>query len=231
MGGTYNINQSQETIWHSYIAESFKLRLRANGDYQFDGERPVGKWHAHGYFSKNIVILDFFKLKTIRIWKRRWLNPDTGTTCHSRPSGDLPQLSFCTHVIILKLWIWLDFSKGIFDTDDKLCDLLLPNLPSSRTAQRWLARAIPDVLEVQKIIREVIIHKCEPRPIENLFKGDLSPPKSMLRRHWRNTTSVRILWTAFAMLIGAGIELNTPLAFLLAEARGRWHKKKASFPI
>ena len=218
-------------MWHSFVKESFKIWQRANGDYQFDGDRPDGTWHAHGYFHRDIIILDFFKLKSIRIWKRRWFNPQTGKTCHSRPCGDLPRLSFCTHVVVLKLWIWLDFLKGRFDTSDTQYNLPIQCRPSSRTAQRWLVRALPDALEVQQIIREVVIHRCEPRPIEDLFEGGLSPPKNMLPRHWRNATSVSILWTAFAMLIGAGIKLDTPLAFLLAEARGRWHKKKAPFPI
>jgi hypothetical protein len=39
-----------------------------------------------------------------RLWKRRWLSPDGGHTCHSWPSEDVPSLRSCALIVVLKLW-------------------------------------------------------------------------------------------------------------------------------
>lgn len=157
-----------------------------------------------------------------RVWlrKQRWLDPATGRTCHSRPPDDVPWLHFCTLVIALKLWSWLDGGRGVASAPAGVLDL--QDRPSARTAQRWQARALPYAMEFQQAIRLAIIERCEPRPVETLFPGGLSPPDLLMRRSWRDPPALDKLWRALALLLGGAIRLSVPAAVLLAEARGRW---------
>jgi hypothetical protein len=156
------------------------------------------------------------------VWlqKQRWLDASTGRTCHSRPPDDVPWLHFCTLVIALKLWSWLDGGRGVATAPSVVLDE--QDRPCPRTVQRWLARARPHAMEIQQAVRLAIIERSEPRPVETLFPGGLSPPGHVVRRPWRDPPALDKLWRALAMLLGGALGLCIPAAVLLAEARGRW---------
>ena len=91
-----------------------------------------------------------------------------------------------------------------------------------KTSQRWLHKLLPYAMNTQQAIRRAVIGRCEPRPFETLFEGDLSPPKGLERRPWKDPASVSTLWRAFAILFRGALGLDVPVAHHLAEARGRW---------
>ncbi len=98
-----------------------------------------------------------------------------------------------------------------------------------RTLLRWLHRALPEAMAIQQAIREAVIERCEPRPIEQLFSSGLSPPDGLLRRRWKDAASTLTLWRGFALLFGAAIEFEINPALILAEARGRM--RNPDFPL
>ena len=159
-------------------------------------------------------------LTRVFVRKQRWLEVATGRTCHSRPPDDLPWLHFCTLVIAVKLWSWLDGGRGVASAPSVIVDQ--QDRPSPRTVQRWLSRALPMAMEFQQAIRLAVIERSEPRPVETLFPGGLSPPGQVVRRPWRDPPALDKLWRALAMLLGGALGLCVPAAVLLAEARGRW---------
>lgn len=206
-------------------------RRRPNGDLQFDGVRPGEEWYAHGYFPRRLWVLDGGVLVRRRMWKRRWLDPEMGETCHSRPPDDAAQVWSCTLIITLKLWAWLDASQGGGAGAPEIVDVLEEHAHVS-TVTRWLHRAAARALEIEQAIRRAVIERSEPRPVELLFPGGLSPPEELLRRRWRcDPSEIGSLWRAFAFLFGAAIQLSIPAACLLAEARGRMSTPDKSFPI
>lgn len=165
-----------------------------------------------------------------RIWKRRWFDPVVGQTCHSRPPDDAAQVWSCTLIIVLRLWAWLDSGQGLGRAPEALPEL--EEHPSVRTVGRWLARAADRAFDVLQAIRNAIIERSEPRPVERLFPGGLSPPPPLMHRRWRRDTSqIGHLWQAFAWLLGGAIDLTTPASLLLAEARGRRDATESTFPI
>lgn len=192
---------------------------RPNGDLQFDGHRPGPSWHAHGYFSVRLWMLDQGRPRRLALWKRRWLEPIAGKTTHSRPPDQLPYVRSCTLIVVLTLWSWLDSEHGVVSHRQVFAEL--EGLRSRRTAQRWLARALPHALQIQQVIRKAVIERCEPRPVETLFPCGLPPPEGLTRRRWRDPTSVFRLWRGLALLILGSVELRVPVPILLAEARGR----------
>lgn len=176
--------------------------------------------HAHGSFPRRMWVLDRGHLRRVRLHKARWLDPVTGRTCHSRPPDDLPRLHTCLLVVALKLWSWLDGGRGVQHPREVIG--ALEDRPVPRTVQRWLARAQPYAMEIQQAVRLAIIERSEPRPVETLFPGGLSPPGHVVRRPWRDPPALDKLWRALAMLLGGALGLCIPAAVLLAEARGRW---------
>jgi hypothetical protein len=195
-------------------------RRRPDGDLQYDGERPGSGWHAHGYFPRWLWLLLDGAAERVRVWKRRWLLAGTTRTCHSRPPDDPPRMRSCTLVVALVLWSWLAGEAGLHG-----CTPVLPDLgerPCSRTAQRWLARARPNALQIQQAVRSAVIERSEPRPVERLFPRGLPPPPGLLRRRWQDPPLVASLWRALALALHGASALLLPVTLLLAEARGRW---------
>lgn len=203
-------------------------RRRDNGDLQYDGERPgpgpstsgtVGnhRWHAHGYFSRGLRVLDGTRVVQVVVWKRRWLDVKTGGTVHSRPPDDPLLVSCSTLCVALVLFGWLDGERGVHSHH-----AIFPGIEqsvSARTVQRYLARCLPEALTIQQRIRRAVLERCEPRPLEQLFPSGLSPPQGLLRRRWRSPNSVCALWRGIMILLGGATELGIHASMLLAEAR------------
>ena len=102
---------------------------------------------------------------------------------------------------------------------------------SERTVQRWTSRARRDALWIQQAIRLSIIEEAEPRPVESLFEGGLSPPDAVMKRRWRSPADVETLWRAYEMLLVACGKLARHASSLLAGARRRWPTEQAPFGI
>jgi hypothetical protein len=153
-----------------------------------------------------------------------------GETCHSRPPDDVAQVWSCTLIVVLKLWSWLDAGDGSVNAPEVVDEL--ETHASVRTVERWMKRAVPRALETEQAIRHALIEKCEPRPVEHLFPGGLSPPDELIHRRWRiDPSEIGTLWRAFAWLFGGATKLSVPAACLLAEARGRKSRDENSFVI
>jgi hypothetical protein len=218
----------RDLVQTSLAAGAGEYITRADGDLLFPGHRPLqGRWHGHGYFPKTSWVLRARELVQITIWKHRWRMVGTSTTCHSRPDEEAPSAGACLLVIVLMVFSWLDSGRGLSHKDRRepiagareAC-------ASRRTVQRWLHKLLPYAMNTQQAIRRAVIERCEPRPVETLFEGDLSPPEGLERRPWKDPSSVCWLWRAFAILFRGALGLDVPVAILLAEARGRWGDPK-----
>ena len=218
MDGTVSLEEIREAAGSSLFLVGRIYERRSDGDLKFCGVRPGPGWQGHGYFPRRLWVLEGGQLRRCRLWKRRWRHPAQGT-CHSRPPDDLGRLSVCALAFVLALFGWLSGPGGVHTHEPVFPDL--GSTPSPRTAQRWLARTLPQALATQQAIRLAVIERCEPRPVESLFPSGLSPPEGFSRRRWRDPPQAAILWRAFALLLGAASRLGTPAALLLAEARGR----------
>jgi hypothetical protein len=162
-----------------------------DGVLEFRGKHPGAGWHVHGWLERWLWILVNGVPERQRLRKRRWL----------------------------KLGPWLNGGVGLLNAGE--IDHALDEHGSSRSLQRWLQRASAQALELQHAIRSALIERCEPRPVEHLFPGGLSPPESLTRRRWKEPDSVATLHRALAMLFAGAVKLGTPTTVLLAEARGR----------
>jgi len=196
-----------------------QYRQRAGGDLQYDGARPGPDWHAHGYLSCSVWMLCNGLAVRRRLWKRRWLRVGTTHTRHSRPPDLLPGIGFCTLVLVLKLWAWIDAELGLHKYPEVQPGLA--SCGSRRSVQRWLAKLAPRAMEIQQAIRLAVINRCEPRPLEQIFPAGLDPPERVRRKRWKDGPVVTRLWTALAMLFVASCDLKITCATLLAEARRR----------
>ena len=200
--------------------ESGSYRVRGDGELQYDGERPGPGWHAHGYFAVTLWMLADGVVRRIRVHKRRWLDTVTGATRHSRPPDDPVGARSSTLVAFLALWGWLVSEHGLHRHEP-----VVPGLDaavSRRTVQRWLRRAQRHAIAIQQAVRLAVIQRCEPRPVESLFRGGLPPPPSLMRRAWKDPPGIGSLWRGLAYAVRGSDRLLIPLSTLLAEARGRW---------
>jgi hypothetical protein len=193
--------------------------VRPDGDLEYAGTRPGSGWHVNGWFFRWIRLLHRGRLRRYRLWKRRWWNPELRVGCHSRPPDELGAVSTCLLVVMLMLYAVLDGSEGI-----ETCRPVHEDMEdafSPRTMRRWLDRAVRASQALQTALRRAVIERCEPRPVEHLFPGGLSPPEGLLRRRWKDPSSVFALWRGIAFLLGGAVRLDVHAALLLAEARGR----------
>jgi hypothetical protein len=183
--------------------------------YVWRGSRPAGGWHVHGWLKVRRYVLIGLVRRKITLLKRRWRRSDRPATVHSRPPDDLGLLHDAL-ILALELWCWLDVALGLHRYDSPI-----RNAPSRRTVQRWLRRATPRAPAFQSAVRFELIERCEPRPLEILFPGGLSPPGPFARRRWRSPPEVSALWRGFYLLFGGAHGLDLLAARLLAGARGR----------
>jgi hypothetical protein len=194
---------------------------------EYVGERPGSGWHVHGWCSKWLKVLIGGQVQRVRLHKSRWRLGRRGGTCHNRPPDERAFIGLSSILIVIKLYGWLTGQSGLHSRAPKIETVDITVAP--RTMLRWLRRALPDAMEIQQAIREAVIERCEPRPIEQLFSNGLSPPDGLLRRPWKDAASTLTLWRGFAVLFGAAVELNINPALILAEARGRM--RNPDFPL
>lgn len=184
MSETTALSQLRALVSSSLFAVSGVYQRRANGELQFDGQRPGSGWVAHGYYDVRPGVLRCGEGVRVRLWKRRWLLSGTRQTCHSEPSDMLPGYRFCTLVLSVKLWAWLDAEVGLHSYAEVLPGL--DGLGSRRSVQRWCKRLGACALEIQQAIRLAVIERSEPRPLERVFPAGLDPPEKLRRqRYWR----------------------------------------------
>jgi hypothetical protein len=162
-------------------------------------------------------VMDCARVIRVVVWKRRWLDTENGGTTHSRPPDDPLLIGCSTLCVALVLFGWLDGGRGVHSHQG-----VLPGIEravSARTAQRYLARCLPEALTIQQHIRRAVLERCEPRPWEQLFPSGLSPPQGLLRRRWQAPDSAQQLWRGLAVLFGGAVGLEVHASMLLAEAR------------
>lgn len=201
----------------------------SDGRVYFPGERPGPNSHKHGCCSKRLVMLVGGRRLEVVVLKQRWLEYGTTMTCHSRPPEDIDLVRFCSSIVVLRLAAVL-FTEAGFHNRAELFEGL-EECGSDRTVQRWLARAQAQAVEIAQAIRLMLIMRIEPRPLETMFPGGLSPPRSLIRKHWKHTEYVAALWSGYTMLLVAAREHGRPLSVLLAEARRRCQSQKIPFGL
>jgi hypothetical protein len=86
-------------------------------------------------------------------------------------------------------------------------------------------------MEIQQAIRLMLIEESEPRPMERLFDGGLSPPDGFMKRRWKSPLLLQQLYVGYDMLLVAARKLLKHASILLAGARWRWAKKEKTFGI
>lgn len=187
----------------------------ADDVFEWRGERPSGGWHVLGWLDVQRWLIRGGRLRLITIRKRRWVRADRSETCHSRPPDDLGS-RYDTLFVAVEVLCWLTALCGVHAYDGRF-----EHGPDRRTVQRWLRRALPHGLWTQHVIRKVLIEKGEPRPVELLAPGGLSPP-FLNRSGWRDPDRTWTLFRGLAMLMIGAEELGFAPALLLAEARGRY---------
>lgn len=214
-----------------FRASRHLYRVRGARDLQYDGVRPIGGWHAHGFFPRELRMLENGEVTLRRIWKRRWLLVGTTSTCHSRPPDDLASVRSCSLIVVLVLWGLVHSAFGIHQRRRREVLDDLEQHPSPRTRQRWLRRALPLAMDTHQALRWALGERCEPQPVEMLFPSGLSPPEEVRRRPWKDLPPVAVLWQAFALVVCGAVALETAVAILLAEARGRQGDPNRPFVI
>jgi hypothetical protein len=201
-----------------------------NGAFVYEGDRPGEKWHGHGYFPKWLTMLVFAQPVKVRIYKHRWIHTETGETTHSRPPDDPVMVRFCSLIVMLRIWGWVSSSVG-FHQRTEVFEGLESDCGTDRTVQRWTRDAMLNGIDVQQAIRLAIIEEREPRPVEKLFDGGLSPPDAVTKRRWKSSQKLIKLYRGYGMLLVAASELAKHASYLLAGARRRMPNAEKTFGI
>jgi hypothetical protein len=218
----------RELIESSLSAAAGTYLRRAGGGFVFFGHRPQqGRWHGHGYFPRTIWVLRGNMPVQITIWKHRWRMVGTSATCHSRPDEEAPSAGACLLIVVLIIFSWLDSGRGLSHSARREpIDGIEETCASRRTVQRWFHKLLLQAMTIQQAIRRAVVERCEPRPVEIVFQGGLSPPEGLRRRGWKDPSPAETLWRALAILFRGALALDVTAAHLLAEARGRWSDPK-----
>lgn len=192
------------------------FELGPNGAWRYPGVRPGEDWHAHGWFPATLRDLDGGRLVRLRVDKPRWLHPPTNRTVHTSPPGTLG-VHYSGLVVVLQLFACLDAAVGVHRFEALFRSL--DDRPSRRTVQRWLARFQPRALELQHQARRVVLcYRDEPRSLDMLSPGGIPPPPALRCRPWREPGRVGQLFRALAMVLGAAVAFDVPVALLVTEA-------------
>ncbi len=203
---------------------------KGDGTFVYEGERPREEWHGHGYFPKWLTMLVSGLPTKVRVYKHRWIHSETGKTTHSRPPDDPVMVRFCSLVVMLRIWGWVSSEVG-FHNRNEVYEELESHCGTDRTVQRWTQTAMQNGIAVQQAIRLAIIEEREPRPVEKLFEGGLSPPDAVTKRRWKSSENLNALYRGYAMLFVAARKLAKHASYLLAGARRRMPNAEKTFGI
>jgi hypothetical protein len=199
------------------LSDAFEWR--SDGSVEFRGERPGPDWHGHGFYSTSRGGLDAGRGVVVKLHKHRFRLAGRNATCHAEPPDAMPCMRLDALLVAVHLWAYLHGDRGLYAYPE-----ILPGVGmrvSPRTVARWLHRAVRHADPTQHALRAAVLERCEPRPVEHLFPGGLSPPDGLLRRRWRDPDAVATLWRGLAFLFGAADRLDVSVPKLLAEARTR----------
>lgn len=200
------------------LAEGY---VEVDGDLRWPGERPGAGWHGHGWVARKLDVFDGRALRSRRVYRHRWNLAGTPHTTIARCPDEIPRLWFAGTVVVLVLWAWLAGAHGAHAAEP-LHDALIER-PSPRTAQRWLARALPRAGVIEQGLRTAILdEESVPWPAERMFPGGLPPPETLCRRSWADPDAVSRLYRGLLWLVGGAVRLEVSIPILLARARGRW---------
>ena len=201
------------------------------GRFLYYGERPFGHWYGHGYFPKTLTVLRDGGPEKIALYKHRWKDRESGATVHSSPPDDPSYVRSCSLIVVLRIWTFISSKHGIHKREEVFPSLWSCSGSSSRTVQRWTQRAFANSMEIQQAIRHCLIDKSEPRPVERLFDGGLSPPDGVSNRRWKSSQKLSELYRAYAMLFVAARALSKHASYLLAGAQRRMPKQQKTFGL
>lgn len=211
-------SQVRAKLGHGLVGE---YRVR-DGRLVFETPRPGSGWHGHGWRPRAALALVDGKLAAFVVWRHRWRLRGTTTTRQDRAPDEVDGLRAVAFVIFLRLWARLSATRGVHHHDEVVP--ALDRTHSRRTVERWLHRLLPAGLRLQQALRTTLIERHEPRAIERLFPGGLSPPGRLRSGWWKDPSATYSLATALAFLFGGAVALDTPeisATVLLLEARRR----------
>jgi len=186
---------------------------------RFEGPRPGPGWHRNDWRPRKLLVLRPTGPERLLVYRRRWRLAGTTRTHQDRCPDEVGALHVVAVVLCLKLWSWLSGTRGLHHYDEVVP--ALRKYGCERTVQRWLARMLPHALAFEHAVIEAVIERSEPRPVEQLFPGGLSPPDTLLRRQWLDPARTSTLWQGLAWLLGGAIKLGMSTTALLAEVRRR----------
>jgi len=208
--------------------------FRSGKIYVYRGEAPAEcprcgsrreRYHSHGGFLRWLRTFVDGRIKRIRLRKPRFLCLACQQTFSLHPPEVLAYKGYSSFLIVLCLWSYLVSMGGMHHC--------LPGEVSedisTRTVARHLRSAKALAVETQQAIREVLIRKTEPRPVEDLFPGGLDPPVSLRRKQNKEPDSAGTLWRALFMLRQGAQSLSIDPRTLLAWAQQTSRAKKRSF--
>ena len=202
--------------------------------YVYSGEPPEDcprcgsgqrRYHVHGGFFRWLKTFVDGQIKRIRLRKPRFLCLACQKPFSLNPPEAIPYKRYCSFLIVLCLWSYLVCASGIHHC---LPGEFSEDI-SARTVARYLKAAKQIAQETQQFIREVLIRKKEPRPVEELFPGGLDPPDDLLRKQRTEPDSASTLWRALHMLRQGAQALSIDPRTLLAWANQTSQAKKRPF--
>jgi hypothetical protein len=165
------------------------------------------------------------RIERVRLRKPRFLCLACGKTFSLNPPEVLPYKRYCSFLIVVFLWSYLASPAGVhhcvpgaFSED-----------VSARTVGRFIKAAGQRAETTQQFIREVLIRKMEPRPVEDLFPGGLDPPESLRRKQPGEPDTACTLWRALYLLRQGAQEVPIDPRALLAWANQTCQSKKQLF--
>ena len=189
-----------------------------DGDvWRHEGPRPGPGWHRNDWRPRLLFVWTSTGLVRRVLLRRRWRLAGTNRTHQDRSADEIGGVRAALLVVLIKLWAHLSKSGLPYE--------MLPALTTSgsaRTLRRWLQRCLRQAAVFQQAVIRAAIERNEPRPVEQLFPGGLSPPDALLRhRNWHDPVGISTLWQGLAWLFGGAIKLGVSTTALLAEVRRR----------
>ena len=183
------------------------------------------RYHAHGSFTRWFKTYIGKVIQKSRLRKPRWKCLTCGHTFSLHPPEGMENKSICNFILVLLLWHYLSTAAGLH----RCIPGQMAEVISERTLARYLKAAKKVATKTQQFIREVLIEKTEPRPVEDLFPGGLDPPESLLRKQRNDLARASTLWRGLCMLYQGAKALRLDPRALLAWARKRSRKLKQDF--